>query len=208
VDVLAVTDHNSWWGAVEAATEAERAGLPLRVVIGAEVTTDQGDLIGLFLDDDPRDHSALAFCDAVHEQGGLVLLPHPYRWHRLDDELLSRVDLIEDFNARTQDDANALAVELARERGLPALAGADAHRLAELDLARVEFEGQTPTDDEALKRALLGSPRRYQIGRGSVWNDWLSQAASLMRRPSGRLAWNLARGAVRRVVRPGERVPG
>ncbi len=204
VDVLAVTDHNTWRGAVDALGAVAGAGLPLRVIVASEVHTDQGDVIGLFLQDDLRPARAPAFCDAVHEQGGLVVLPHPYKWHRLDETLLSRVDLVEVYNARTAKADNARAAELARQRRLPELAGPDAHRLGELDLARVEFDGPLPAEQAGLKEALLRSPRRFHTRTGSIWNEWRSQATLLMRRPNGRLAWNLARGAVRRVMKPGE----
>ena len=54
VDVLAVTDHNTWRGAVDALGAVAGAGLPLRVIVASEVHTDQGDVIGLFLQDDLR----------------------------------------------------------------------------------------------------------------------------------------------------------
>ena len=209
VNVLAVTDHNTWRGAVDTLGAVANQGLPLRVIVASEVHTDQGDVIGLFLQDDLHPPvKAPAFCDAVHEQGGLVLLPHPYKWHRLDEALLSRVDLIEVHNARTAKADNARAVGLARERRLPELVGPDAHRLGELDLARVEFEGPLPADPAALKEALLRSPRRFHTRAGSIWNEWRSQATLLMRRPNGRLAWSLARGAVRRMVKPREYAQG
>ena len=165
VDVLAVTDHNTWRGAVDALGAVAGAGLPLRVIVASE----------------------------VH-----------YKWHRLDETLLSRVDLVEVYNARTAKADNARAAELARQRRLPELAGPDAHRLGELDLARVEFDGPLPAEQAGLKEALLRSPRRFHTRTGSIWNEWRSQATLLMRRPNGRLAWNLARGAVRRVMKPGE----
>jgi predicted metal-dependent phosphoesterase TrpH len=197
IDVLAVTDHNTWQGAVATLGAVHDLGLPLRVVIASEVHTDQGDVIGLFLKDDLQETSALAFCDRVHEDGGLVLLPHPYRWHRLDDALLERVDLIEVYNGRTPEALNARAAALARERGLPEIAGPDAHRLAEVRLTRVEFEGDLPADEDGLKRALLEAPRTFHIEHGSHWNDWLSLGVSLMRFPSLKLAVRFVREGVR-----------
>jgi predicted metal-dependent phosphoesterase TrpH len=202
VNVLAVTDHNTWRGAVDTLGVVHRQQDPIRVIIASEVFTDRGDLIGLFLKDDLRVASSLAFCDAVHEQGGLVLLPHPYRWHELDDDLLARVDLIEVFNARTPAAENQRAAELAKSLGYPALVGPDAHRLGELDLARVEFEGDLPADEKGLKKALVEAPRRFHTATGSIWNEWRSQGVRLLRQPSMPLAWHLVRGAVRRVVKP------
>lgn len=202
IHVLAVTDHDTWRGAVETSGAAQRLGLQLRVIIATEMHTDQGDLIGLFLKDDVQERSALEFCDLVHEDGGLVLLPHPYRWHRLDEPLLEKIDLIEVYNGRTSAEQNEQAAALARERSLPGLAGPDAHRLAELELSRVEFEGDLPADEAGLKHALLHAPRRFHLETGSHWNDWLSIGVSLMRYPSLKLAGRFVREGVKRVVRP------
>jgi predicted metal-dependent phosphoesterase TrpH len=203
VDVLAVTDHDTWKGGVDTLQVVSKTGARLRVILAAEFATDQGDVIGLFIKDEPRERSALKVCDAIHEQGGLVLLPHPYRWHRLDEPLLSRVDLVEVFNSRTSRADNARAAELAKARGLPELVGPDAHRVWELDLARVVFEGDLPADEEGLKHALLHAPRRLETRSTSIWAEWWSQAVKCTRRPSGRLAWAVVRGALRRIVKPG-----
>src|SRR5439155_26103921 len=97
---------------------------------------------------------------------------------------------------------NEGAAALAKARGLPALVGPDAHRLGEVGLARVEFEGALPAGDEGLKRALREAPRRFHTGTGSIWDEWLSQAVKILRRPSLPLAYFLARGALRRIVKP------
>ena len=208
VHVLAVTDHDTWQGAVDVREVVVRIRAPLRVVIASEVATDQGDVIGLFLREDLRERVAPAFCDRVHEQGGLVLLPHPYKWHRLDAALLSRVDLVEVFNARTPRAENERAAALANERGLPALVGPDAHRVGELSLARNEFEGELPADEEALKRALIESPRRFDTTPASAWDEWRSQGARMLKRPNLGLGFALARGALRRLLKPQEYGPG
>jgi len=208
IDVLAVTDHGTWRGATEARECARDAGLRVHVILAAEYATDQGDVIGLFLEREHPARSALRLCDAIHAQGGLTLLPHPYRWHRLDEELLSRIDLIEVHNGRTPRADNERAAQLARERGRPGLAGPDAHRVGELELARNVFEGERPGDDEALKHALLHAPRRFEIASGSRWNEWLSEGVKLARRPSARGAWFLVRGALRRILKPGDTTPG
>lgn len=204
IDVLAVTDHDTWQGSVDVLRAAHRMQAPVRVVIGSEVYTDQGDLIGLFLKDDIRQRAALKFCREVHEQGGLVLLPHPYRWHHLDDDLLEEIDLIEVFNARTFKRENERAAALAEERGIPALVGPDAHGLAELDLAVNEFPGQAPSNEAAIQHALLHDPRVFHTRSGSIWNEWRSQVVKFVRRPDWRLGYQLARGAARRVVKPGD----
>lgn len=203
IDVLAVTDHDTWQGSVDTLGEVSRTGVPLRVVVASEVATDQGDVIGLFLRDDVRERSGVGFCDAVHAQGGLVLLPHPYKWHRLDDTLLSRVDFIEVFNARTSRDDNGRAAELARQRGARPLVGPDAHRLGEVGLARNEYDGELPATEAELKQALLERTPRFHTRPASGWDEWRSQGVRFLKQPDAGRAWTLARGALRRIVKPG-----
>jgi predicted metal-dependent phosphoesterase TrpH len=202
-DVVAVTDHDTWRGAVETREAARRLGADVHVILGLERNTDLGDVIGWFLIDEGTPRGAAEFCDAVHTQGGLVVLPHPYKWHRLEEKLLERVDLIETYNARCSRRENERAETLAQELALPRVAGPDAHRPAEMGLARVVFEGERPRDEPGLKRALLESPRRFVVEAGSIWNDWHSQLVKFTRRPTPLLAWGLARGAARRVLKPG-----
>lgn len=204
IDVLAVTDHDTWEGSLEAERAAKSTGLTLRVVRGIEAATDRGDLIGLFLTSEVRARSGLEFCEAVHAQGGLVLLPHPCKGRVPNPDVLARVDMIEAWNARTPRLANATAAILAAELNLSAIAAPDAHRVGELGLARVEFEGSLPTSDAELKQALLEAPRRLVTSQGSIWNEWLSQGVKCWKKPDGRLAWHLARGAIRRVAKPAE----
>lgn len=204
VHALAVTDHDTWAGAIDARAAATASRSTVRVIASSEVRTECGDLIGMFLTADVLERDPIVFCDAVHAQGGLVVLPHPYKWHRLDEDMLAHIDLIEVHNARCSADENARALEMARERRLPALVGPDAHRVGELLLARNVFDGDAPADDAALKHALLHAPRRFHLEPASIWNEWLSQAVKFSRRPSVALGAGLARGAARRILMPSE----
>ncbi|MEP7028745.1 MAG: PHP domain-containing protein [Candidatus Eisenbacteria bacterium] len=201
---LAITDHDSWRGSIEAREYAATRRLPLVVIAGSEVATDEGDVIGLFLESDPIEKRALALCDRVHAEGGLIVLPHPCKWRTPSPTLVARADLIEVFNARTPRAANDEARVLAEAADKPALAAPDAHRVAELELARVVFEGEPPADDAALKAALLTAPRRFVARGGSIWDEWRSQAIKCRKRPDPGLAWHLARGVARRLAKPAE----
>jgi predicted metal-dependent phosphoesterase TrpH len=132
---VAVTDHDTIEGArrLKPLTNAE-------VIIGEEVTTRDGHLIGLFLQKRVRPGmSARATADAIHEQGGLVLLPHPFI--RLfgcalggkSFELVERVDAVETFNAQSfWSGPDRQALRFARRFGLPAYVGADSHLAASI----------------------------------------------------------------------------
>ena len=133
---IAITDHNAFGGALEAAKLARDRELV--VIPGEEMKTDgQGEVIGLFLEEEiPR---GLSFADtiaAIREQGGLVYLPHPFdRMHAIPDPAtlhrhLGEIDVLEVFNARLlRDSFNDEALRFARKYRLLQGAGSDAHVL-------------------------------------------------------------------------------
>jgi predicted metal-dependent phosphoesterase TrpH len=131
---IAITDHNAFGGA----REALAATTPLTVIAGEEIKTEaQGEVIGLFLAEEiPR---GMPFADtlaAIHEQDGVVYLPHPFdRMHSIPDAAtlrrhLDEIDVFEVYNARLLFEAyNDEALRFARKYNLTMGAGSDAHVL-------------------------------------------------------------------------------
>ena len=145
IDVLCITDHNAINGAVEL---AER--LPCRVVVGEELRTHAGEIIGLFLTERmPDRHRACARPrGAIREQGGVVYVPHPFDPMRRNlaepalVELAARRAGRRHRGAQRQDVARHLnhrAAEFADEHDLAAGAGSDAHVPDALGAAYVEM---------------------------------------------------------------------
>lgn len=148
IECVAVSDHNNIDGAL-----AVRQTAPFRVIISEEIKSTEGEIIGLFLQETIR--KGLTPEDtvrAIKEQGGLVLVPHPFdraRRSPLREEALLRVlpevDVIEVFNSRTifsPDDQRAR--RFAEEHGKLMSAATDAHTPWEIGLAYTElppFEG-------------------------------------------------------------------
>lgn len=143
LDAIAVTDHNTIEGAL-----ATKAKAPFPVIIGEEVLSAQGEIIGLFLEKPvPKGLPVLETVARIREQGGLVVIPHPFDrlWrHRLLrkslESILPQIDILEVFNARTVFPSDcARARRFAEEHGLPMGAGSDAHLLRELGYTYVEM---------------------------------------------------------------------
>jgi predicted metal-dependent phosphoesterase TrpH len=135
-----LTDHDSISGAL-------RISAAERVVVGEEVLTSGGELIGLFLKE--RVPSGLAPLEAagrIKDQGGLVYLEHPYdrtRRHLGEDSieaLADLIDVVEVFNGRSDEKSNRRAADLCGILGAAPGAGSDAHRLSELGSVFVEME--------------------------------------------------------------------
>jgi len=81
VDVLCITDHNEVAGGIIAQKYAKQFD-DIDVVVGDEVMTDQGEVIGLWLTEKvPKMISPEESVDIIHEQGGLAIAPHPFSVH-------------------------------------------------------------------------------------------------------------------------------
>jgi predicted metal-dependent phosphoesterase TrpH len=159
IDVLCITDHNAVRGAVEL---GDRLGC--RVVVGEELRTHAGEIIGLFLTERvPMGVPPADAARAIRAQGGVVYVPHPFDPMRRNlssaalDALVADglVDAIEVFNAKTSlRSLNERARNYAEWHGLAAGAGSDAHVPLALGAAYVEmpdFDG--PADFLAKLRA-------------------------------------------------------
>jgi predicted metal-dependent phosphoesterase TrpH len=143
IDAVAVTDHNAIEGAYEAAALA-----PGAIIIGEEIATTRGEIIGLFISERIAPGlSPLETVAAIRAQGGLVYVPHPtdrVRGSTLQREalweIMPEIDLIEVYNSRVFiERRNRQARQLAEAQGLRMGAGSDAHRARDIGLAYIEM---------------------------------------------------------------------
>ena len=165
IDALIVTDHNTIKGSLE--TKLVSQGYPPLVIVAAEYQSEKGDIIGLFLQKEILTRESSLIVRQIHEQGGLVVLPHPFKGHKLDDELLSSVDMIETYNSRCSSEENDRARQLAQDCKLPEIAGADAHCFAELDAALNKYPETHAGNEVELRALLLNAPRKFITQRTS-----------------------------------------
>ena len=131
---IAITDHDTIKGSLLAKHYADSKKLDINVIIGSEYKTDCGDLIALFIDEEIQEKQSLKFISKVHEKGGVVILPHPYHDHQLNNEIIEKVDIIEVFNSRLSVSQNEKAEKLAKQFNKPTIVGNDAHLFSELTL--------------------------------------------------------------------------
>lgn len=149
---IAITDHNEISGALEARRIAAETG-DLKVIVAEEVmTAEQGEVIGLFLEERiPRGMTMAETIAAIREQGGLVYVPHPFdRFHSVPDyehllEIVEEIDILEVFNPRVALTAfNEEAERFARKYRIVPGAGSDSHVAQGLGSVRVrihDFDG-------------------------------------------------------------------
>jgi len=145
---VAVTNHNNVEGAVAVRDRVRELGLDerLTVILGEEVSTADGEVVGLFLQHTiPRGLSADETADEIHRQGGLVSIPHPFdpfRGSHIREVPLTRlaeagkIDAVEVFNSRvTFQRHNLRAAEFAARYGLPGIACSDSHASFEVAMS-------------------------------------------------------------------------
>jgi predicted metal-dependent phosphoesterase TrpH len=186
VGALAITDHNTIDGAL-----AVRQIAPFPVIIGQEISTAHGEMMGLFTEEQvARDLSALETMKLIKEQGGLVGVPHPFdrfRPERLEKEVLEEIggelDFVEGFNGRvTLAEDNRRAQEFAGRHGLACTAGSDAHIGSELGRAYLEMD----RCDGSKQQFLSELPRARIGGRSSpFWVHFFSLYAKARNRLAG-----------------------
>lgn len=145
LDVVFATDHDTIDGALRLRELADG----YRLFVGEEISSADGDLVGLFLERVvPPGLSGEETIARIHEQGGLVSVPHPFsrnRNHRIRRAALERlwpqVDCVETFNAREAFGSdNRRAAAFAAGHGIPGGLGSDAHTPWELGRVHLEMD--------------------------------------------------------------------
>ena len=149
IERLCVTDHNTSRGAFEMAAVA-----PDLVIPGEEVRTSQGELLALFIEREvPPGLEPRETIERLRAQGAVIAVPHPFDCHRggwREEQLravLPFVDAVETFNARSVlSGMNERTAVLAREVGLPAIVGSDAHSYAEVGRSTMRMPAFTDAE--------------------------------------------------------------
>jgi predicted metal-dependent phosphoesterase TrpH len=164
LDGLAITDHDTMAGVDEFRSLAP----DLYIITGQEISTKDGDILGLFLKTEIKNCEVAQEAIAeIRAQGGLAVLAHPFKWPFLmrSPELLKNFDCIEVFNARNNIPSpfleNFLAKRAVSGLKLACIAGSDTHEGFELGNAYTIFDfSSAQADDEAIKKAILSKQVR------------------------------------------------
>jgi predicted metal-dependent phosphoesterase TrpH len=183
LDVIAIADHERIDAAVAAQRIAQGRGMRLAVIVGEEITTRNGHLVGLFLTERIRPWGSMRDAVArIHDQGGVVIVPHPLVPYPLcagrgtilrlldESDLRYHPDAIEAFNPTTARMRWSRAVPaFVAEVGLAAIGASDAHRASVIGRAVTEFNGTTP--DEL--RAAIETRTTAWSGAAYPWREQL-----------------------------------
>lgn len=176
INCLAVTDHNTIAGALKVKEMA-----PFPIIVGEEILTSSGEIIGLFLTEEiPSRLPIEETIFRIKAQGGLVCIPHPYDRLRLSvlrnqsiDSIISDVDIIEVFNARDlAPNSSTKAWHIIHKYGKLASAGSDAHIPSEIGNAYIEmpeFNGKNEFLLSLAQGKIYGNKSNPVVHLASTW---------------------------------------
>ncbi|MBI3522526.1 MAG: PHP domain-containing protein [Chloroflexi bacterium] len=202
MDVIALTDHDDIRGAFLLRDLAARHGSAVQVVTGVEVTTRQGHLLALFVEDELQMLRPIAeTISAIHEQGGLAIVPHPlsYLTFSVGEATLRTLAASGDGSGfvdgiELRNPSYAGRVRAARARALNAhvlrvaeTGSSDAHHAALVGTAWTEFDGTTPDELRAaiLARLTVAAGRTWTLGEhleGVATQQWRSMVRDPIKR--------------------------
>lgn len=174
VNMLGVTDHDTTAGALAL---KKVIGKGVKIIVGEEIKTRQGEIVGLFLNKEIQPNlDALDTVKQIKDQGGVVYIPHPFdpfKINRLKKstlmEVLDYVDIIEVFNAKVVFPAfYVVASNFAKRHGKLGAAGSDAHYLTAIDSCLNQIEPFN-TPEEFLKNF---QDVNLMIGRTFPFRAW------------------------------------
>lgn len=178
LDVIALTDHDVIEGALRARDLWARGSYRFDFIVGEEVTTKEGHLLGLFIEKRvPAGLSMERSIELIHEQGGLAIVAHPlhkFFRHSCQREVMDRIadsrsvwfDGVETWNASFCGIyANYIAMNANRSvYGLPEVGNSDAHTPGAIGSGFSWFEGKSAQDVRASIEQSLTAPG------GKMWN--------------------------------------
>ncbi|APX95963.1 PHP domain-containing protein [Natronorubrum daqingense] len=181
LDAIAVTDHDEIDASLDAAERAPEYGL---VGIPAmEISSKAGHILGFGLEEAvPPGLSYETTLEAIWEQDGLAVIPHPFQESRhgviarVTRDQLAKGDAIEVYNSRLLTGrANRQAERFANTRDMPMTAGSDAH------ISEMVGQAVTRVDaDERSADAILEAIREGETtveGKRTPWHISFRQAA-------------------------------
>ena len=143
IDCVAICDHNTIQGALQFKDE-----VPLKIIVGEEIDTSEGEMIGLFLRKMiPLGLSPGETVERIKGQNGLVYIPHPFDTYRrasisVDalNQIVNYIDIVEVFNSRSLfSDSNKKALQFAQKNGFAFAVASDAHSKYEIGNSYVEM---------------------------------------------------------------------
>jgi predicted metal-dependent phosphoesterase TrpH len=202
LDIVAITDHERIDAALAGRAIAQDRGMRLAVVVGEEITTRGGHLVGLFLEAAVPPWRSIEYSiEAVHDQGGIAIPAHPFvplhicaqgfmlRRLLASDNPAVRPDALETFNPTALGKwGHGRSVRFAAEVGLASVGNSDAHIKTAVAAGWTSFPGRTPDE---LRAAIAARATAHHgtfhgsVGQLGVYTRQLRKYARDLRAETG-----------------------
>ncbi|MBI2305020.1 MAG: phosphotransferase [Chloroflexi bacterium] len=213
LDIISITDHDDIEGSCRARDLAEQEGYSFQVVIGMEVSTLGGHLLALYIEKPVMSFQPLGeTIQAIHEQGGLCVVPHPMSWltrsvgQQALDNLTRQGGCLDGMEVINPSVAGRVSYHKAKELNdkryhLAETGGSDAHFLEETGSAYTLFQGHSAQElrhclEERTTRAGGGKPvPGSTIGYGNIARQQIRSLLVLPARSLSRPLRRLFKGA-------------
>jgi predicted metal-dependent phosphoesterase TrpH len=200
---IALTDH-------EVLASAELPEIAAKhniwLIRGIEAKTEIGDILGLFLSNQLKSRKADSLIDEIHDQGGIAILAHPFKYMRGPDDypaqVLSKLDAIEVINSRWVDlrshSANpTVSALLSAVSGRSA--GSDSHFPFEIGRALWKARVNSPAE---LKESICANSGEAVAVSFSTALDAASQCVKFAKKPTVRQFGRLLYRSSREIISP------
>jgi predicted metal-dependent phosphoesterase TrpH len=153
------------------------------MIPGMEIKTEYGDLIGIMLTEEIKLKNYYECIDEIRSQGGISILPHPYRRKKKIDikKISKKVDWIEVNNSRSSIRQNKNAKELSEALTKPQTAGSDAHLYGEIGRSYISLKEVVSVDEIIKEISKKNIKLKYNISSPSV-HYWSSIIGTLKTR--------------------------
>jgi len=165
LNVIAITDHDTFMGAVKARDYVKRSSLELLVLLGNEVRTELGDVLIYCLEEVNASKKLLNLIDVSQDNGCLIVPAHPFDILKLG--LGNAIfeykgwSAIEVWNASANKGANRRAIEASKELNLPGIASSDAHIVEYIGIAHTLIELNELSEEEVIESIRKGRVKLY-----------------------------------------------
>ncbi len=175
---IAVTDHDTIKGGLEA---KKYESDDFKVIVGSEVLTSKGEIIGLYLNEEIKSKGFYDVIDEIRAQNGIIVVPHPFdEWRKpstMDKEDFKLVNNIEIFNSRcVEDKYNQKAELFAKKNNFGVSGGSDAHFANEIGNAGVIIE------NDNIRESILKNDLKVYGKRSTPFNHVLTKMVKMRRR--------------------------
>jgi len=152
LNIIAITDHNTVQGSLEAIEVVHNEQLPLIVVPGIEISAKEGHILVYGIKEDLEPGLSIKeVAEKVKKQNGVIALAHPFNFFKKGVlnpfKVINYVDAIEVFNAKVYFGiTNYLAQNLCNMFKKSMIGGSDAHSVEMLGYGLTIFNGVTNSD--------------------------------------------------------------